>query len=441
MHDHDTIAAIATATGYGGIAIVRISGSEAENIAARVFRGGVLSDHLFVYGHFIDPSGNPIDEGMAVLMKGPRSYTREDVLELHCHGGMHITRQLLAACITAGARPAEPGEFTRRAYLNGRIDLAQAQAVMDMIAANSQASARSAMERLQGGLSKQIHALEDILLNEAARLEAFLDYPDEDLDDLSIQQAHEGIAPVIAMLEEAIAAAPFAQKRREGVQVAIAGAPNAGKSSLMNALLGSDRAIISPIEGTTRDTLSEPLIINGILFLLTDTAGLRETGEAIERIGVERAKESIGQADILLLCLDKTATPPADILHLFTDPRTILVINKDDLPDPNTPIPSHPKTVTISALTGQGLDTLRQTLLDVSGTTAHEDGFLTHQRDVQIASEALQCLYGANEALADQLLDCAAIDMRNALACLSQITGSTDEDLLHRIFSTYCLGK
>ena len=440
----DTIFALSTPAGSGAIGVVRVSGAGAAAIARMVFRG-TLRDHELTVGTLIAADGNPIDHCMAVLMRAPRSYTREDVLELHCHGGAVVVREALAACAAAGARPAHPGEFTRRAYLNGRIDMSQAQAVMDMISANSAAAARASLERMKGGLSRKIGVLEDRLLDILAELTAYLDYPDEDLEPVAAEKVRAAVSPFAAELREAIDRAPMGRRTLEGVRVAIAGAPNAGKSSLLNALLDHDRAIVTDIPGTTRDTLTEAVQIGGVAMLLTDTAGLRDAADAIERIGVERAREAIERADVLLLCVDASEPLPLEAARHLDDPRALLVLNKSDLPSVLTPdaFAGRPslRCLLLSTHTGEGMDTLRAALHEKAEVASPEEALLTHESDVASATRAYDALIRSQDALDGLSLDCAALDLQDALDALREITGTREEALLDRVFSTFCLGK
>ncbi len=440
----DTIVALSTAAGAGAIAIVRMSGPDAVASARKVFRGPLL-DRRLELGTLLDRNGCPIDRGMAVLMRAPRSYTREDVVELHCHGGSVAAREVIAACMAGGARPAQPGEFTRRAYENGRIDLSQAQAVMDMIAAGSAAAARASLVRMNGGLSRKVAGLEDGLLTVAAKIAAYLDYPDEDLEPVAAQDAKRELLPLAKELGEAIEQAPMSRRTLEGVRVAIAGAPNAGKSSLMNALLEHERAIVSGEPGTTRDTLTEQMNIHGVAMLLTDTAGLREGGGDVERIGIARARDAIAQADVLLLCVDASELLPDEALRYIADPRALLALNKNDLKARLSPADfamyQGLGCVTISTVTGAGLEDLREALYEKAAVAAPGEALLTHESDVEAASRALAAVQRACGALDMLSLDCASLDLEDALGALRDITGSAQEALLDRVFSSFCLGK
>ncbi len=337
LHQTDTIAAIATALGDGGVAILRISGDQAENILgeafrpAKSFKNNCMQSHRLYYGHLVDETGAHLDEVMAVLMRAPKTYTREDVAEIHCHGGRAAMQRALARVISLGARAAEPGEFTRRAFLNGRIDLMQAEAVMAMISAGSDSAYRASVRQLEGGASAFIRGCRNDILALMARIEAANDFPDE-IDELSEAREAACKAKAIAARLMARSDAKAARIVREGASVVLAGKPNVGKSSLMNALLGSERAIVTDVAGTTRDVLTEQLTVNGVALTLSDTAGQRETADAIEAIGVERAERAMATADVILLVLDGAAplTPEDEALLAARDARYIVVRNKAD---------------------------------------------------------------------------------------------------------------
>jgi tRNA modification GTPase len=452
----DTIAAIATSLGSGGIAIVRVSGDLAGDIAGRVFRPfkslNKLQHRMMTYGHVIDSKGNAIDEVMAVFFRGPNSYTTQDVLEIHCHGGSEMARQALSCCMAAGARLAEPGEFTKRAFLNGRIDLSQAEAVMRIISAKSEKAARLSQKQLGGALSRKITQLQSDLLDIMAGIEAAADYPEEDIEDQAARQTFERISFLDIALGDLLNSADYAKKLREGIRICIAGKPNAGKSSLMNALLGESRAIVTDIAGTTRDILTEPLNINGIPATICDTAGLRSDGETgsdvIERMGIERARAEIEGSDIVLLVWDMGEPfTDEDRRILALQKPIILVKNKSDLYSGDVALEfANDKTpsVTISALTQQGIGELKNmvaSMFDESDSLG--DASLTEERHVEAVNSARKSLALALEALESGMpVDVCAIDLRDAWHHLGLITGKTaDDELISRIFESFCLGK
>ena len=447
----DTIAAIATAQGTGGIAIVRISGDRAEAILSNMFRpaGGVktLESHRMMYGSAVDARGEALDEVMSVLMRAPRSYTREDVAELHCHGCAACATAVLERALALGARPAEPGEFTRRAFLNGRIDLSRAEAVMQLIGAGSRAAARASLRQLEGGVSAFVRGASDRLTGLMALIEASTDFPDEVEEEAA---ASELIEALRALLSEVRARcdARGARILREGASVVLAGRPNVGKSSLMNALLNQERAIVTDIPGTTRDVLTERLSLGGIAVELSDTAGQRDTLDPIERIGVDRARQAVDRADVVRIVLDAAAPLDAEDEALIrrADDRAIICLNKSDLPEAVNRRQIAGMTgamvLEMSAQSGAGLDALVGELtrrVAVEG----QDGLLTVQRHIELARQAAEALQSAVDSLeAGMPLDTAAIDLREALERFGEITGeNATETVIDRVFSTFCVGK
>jgi tRNA modification GTPase len=448
----DTIAGIATALGDGGVAIVRVSGDMAGAIFARAFRAArhtpPFASHRLMYGHIVDASGNVVDEAMGVYMRAPATYTREDVCELHTHGGHAAAEVALRLCCTLGARPAEAGEFTRRAFMNGRIDLAQAEAVMGVIGAQSQAALKAEQALLAGGVSRFLRDAQDRLLALLAGVEAHIDYPDE----IDLAEATAGLLQGLASLAGDLNAAVDergARILRQGLRVALFGRPNAGKSTLFNALLGEDRAIVTEIPGTTRDVLEGSLSLNGLNIRLLDTAGLRESADTVEKIGVARAREAMHNADAALLLIDACAPLTPEDEALLRQPvgsPCAVLLSKGDAATVLTEADIAARTafrpiVTISARTGQGLGEVRAYLL-AQARLPHE-GMLTHERHMAAARAAAEKLTQAGEALAGGLpLEMGAVDMREALWLLGRITGeSVDDRLLDEIFSTFCVGK
>ena len=449
---NDTIAAIATAPGQGGVGIVRLSGAEAEGILMRVFRPAkkgltALESHLLTYGHAVD-GAETVDECMAVIMRAPRSYTREDVAELQLHGGGYTVQRVLALCLKAGARLAEPGEFTRRAFLNGRIDLSQAEAVMSLIAARGQQAHRAAMDQLQGGASAFIRRAADELYAIAAGVAACVDYPEEISED-------EAAADVLPRLDALAAQIDSACDERAaslitgGLQVALCGRPNVGKSSLLNALLGEDRAIVTDIPGTTRDVVRGTLMLGGCEIHLTDTAGLRDTDDPVERIGVARSNQAMAQAHVVLAVADASrplATEEAQFLRSLDPARTILVLNKSDLPaavtaeDALALVPGAAATV-VSAEDPASLAPLKELLRQRATVT--DRLALTQPRHIDAARRAAQHLRQAGETLRLGLpVDLTTVDLTAAAAALGEITGDqVEEKLLDRVFSQFCVGK
>ena len=448
----DTIAGVATATGEGGVAVVRLSGENAVSIFSRAFRAAKRTppyeDHRLMYGHLVDASGQPLDEAMGVVMLAPNTYTREDVCELHTHGGYAAASTAMRLLTALGARPAEAGEFTRRAFMNGRIDLSQAEAVMGIIGARSQAALKSEEALLAGGASRFIRQAQEKLIALLAGVEAHIDYPDEIDEAEATQGLRSGLNELIAALSGAVDERG-ARILRDGLRVALCGRPNAGKSTLFNALLGEERAIVTDIPGTTRDVLEASFTVNGLNVQLMDTAGLRESGDTVERIGVQRARQAVAQADVALLMVD--ASQPlddADTALLQTDfgCPTAVLLNKEDIHPMLTPqmvaqVSANAPVFTLSARTGLGLSDVRD-YLATQAKLPHE-GMLTHQRHMAAARQAIAHLEQAQAALAGGVpLDVAALDLREALWVLGRITGdSVDDQLLDEIFSTFCVGK
>ena len=449
----DTIAAISTPIGEGGIGIVRMSGPEALAILRRIFkraRGGSLASYRLHYGHIVDPrSGEVVDEVLASYMKAPHTYTRQDVVEINCHGGIVPLRRILELCLREGARLASPGEFTLRAFVNGRIDLAQAEAVLDIVRAKTEAGLRVALDQLKGRLSEEVRRLRARLVDVLAYLEASIDFPEDEIParDLAsdLEQARKG-------LEELLAHADRGLIYRQGIRTAIVGRPNVGKSSLLNALLRTSRAIVAPIPGTTRDTLEETLNLQGIPLVLVDTAGIvAETEDVLTRLGIERSRKALAQADLALLVLDGSeplSEADRQIAALVGEKAAILVINKLDLPqaigEPDI-LPQAPR-VRISALTGEGLEELERTIVEVvfSGQVlASEEPLVSNPRHKDALRRALEHVISAQKAHAQGLpADFLAIDLTAAVSALGEITGETvSEDLLEAIFSNFCVGK
>lgn len=442
----DTIAAIATAPGEGGIGVVRISGPDAAAIGSRLFRGR-LRDRRAAFGHVRDPATEEVvDEALAILMRAPRSYTREDTLELQTHGGPVCLGRVLQLCLNAGARQAEPGEFTLRAFLNGRLDLAQAEAVLDVVRARTEASLRLAVQGLSGELSTQVRAVRVELLNLLGYLSARADFPDEDVPAADIGPALDA---AVGRLQQLIAGADYGIVYRQGTRIAIVGAPNVGKSSLLNRLLREQRAIVAPIAGTTRDTVEETANIRGVPLVLTDTAGLVETLDPVEQMGVVRTRSALQGSDALLLVLDASRPLlPAERALLEETCRRprVVAFNKSDLrrPDPRTL--DEAAAVAVSALSGDGLSELENRLADlVTGGHALQGGaaVVTNPRHKAALVRAATHLRHVQESLTQRLPeDMASVDLRAAIEALGEITGeSVTEDLLDTIFRNFCIGK
>ena len=448
---NDTIAAIATAPGQGGVAIVRLSGPEAESILLQVFRpagrGALpLTSHLLTYGHVLE-AGRVIDECMAVLMRAPRSYTRENVAEIQLHGGGYIARQVLSCCLQCGARLAEPGEFTRRAFLNGRIDLSQAEAVMGLIAAQGERSHRAAIRQLQGGASSFIRKAADTLYDIQAGVAACIDYPEE----ISEEEAAEDLLPrTLALAAELDAACDERAARilQSGLQVALCGQPNVGKSSLLNALLGEERAIVTPIPGTTRDMVTGDLLLGGSIIHLTDTAGLHATEDPVEQLGVLRARRAMEEADAVLAVLDVSRPLSADdreLLRTLDGKNAAIVLNKADLApvlsagEVTELLPGAP-VITVSAEDPASLAPLKAYLAQQAAVS--DQLALTQPRHVEAARRAAKHLRQAAQTAQALSVDMASIDLQAAQLALAEITGDeVEERLLDRVFGMFCVGK
>lgn len=453
------IAAIATAPGRGGVGIVRVSGASLSILVRRIFQRELTPRHAHLLP-FETEEGELLDEGIVLYFPAPHSYTGEDVLELQGHGGPAVLRRVLQRCLDAGSdmglRIAEPGEFTQRAFLNGRIDLAQAEAVADLIEATSEAAARGAMASLSGVFSQKVNALADRIVHLRMLVEATLDFPEEEIDFLEKYQARPMLEALSGELRGIIAQTRQGVILREGLHVVLAGRPNVGKSSLLNALAGEDIAIVTPIAGTTRDKVVQEIHLDGVPLHIVDTAGLRETDDPVERIGIERTWQEIERADVILHLQDATAageeTLDAGIAARLPPNTPVLkVINKIDLVD-NSVADAPPPTddsddavLRISARTGAGLDALRKALLDIAGwNPGAESPWLARERHLRALQQAEEHLAvaTAHAAQDDRVLDLFAEELRLAHESLSSITGEfTSDDLLGEIFSRFCIGK
>jgi tRNA modification GTPase len=427
----DTIAAIATPAGRGGIGIVRVSGPGVARVAQAIL-GRLPEPRVATFGSFAG-----LDQGVALYFPAPHSYTGEPVLELQGHGGPMVMQALLGACLDAGARLAEPGEFTRRAFLEGKLDLAQAEAVADLIDATTQEAARSALRSLQGEFSTAVDQLVAQLTDLRALIEAMLDFPEEEIDALHAKHAAERLATARDTLEAVLSKSRQGSLLRSGVHVVLAGRPNVGKSSLLNRLAGDERAIVTPVPGTTRDALREPVQIEGVPLMLVDTAGLRREGDAIEQLGMERTRHELERADVVLV-VQEAAGNPSPPEGLPSQAKRIDVFNKLDLaPDFRAPA----GTLAVSAKTGAGLDELRRAILEAVGWSATgESVFLARERHLRALESARAHLAAAAKELARWEL--FAEELRLAQAALGAITGEyRADDLLGEIFARFCIGK
>ena len=453
----DTIAAIATPLGESGIGVIRISGSHAYAVGDAIFcspSGKPLAqrrDRSIQHGLVVADDGRPVDEVLMLIMKGPHSYTAEDVLEIQCHGGRKALEEILSLVLAHGARLANPGEFTQRAFVNGRIDLAQAEAVMDVIQAKSRQGLTSAVNQLEGRLSKVIGAMRHELTDFITRLEVTIDYPEEDLEDITVPDVAGAISKQLASLDEMLEASHDGRIIRDGVMAAIAGTPNAGKSSLLNRLLQEDRAIVTDVPGTTRDVLEEWISLKGVPVCLVDTAGIRETDDTVEKIGVTKAKAYMDKADIILVVIDSSRPLSEEDRAILEDTKernVLIVLNKSDL----TPVVAekdlgqygHP-VLSLSAGTGEGLEALKEQLLSLALSHADTAGsaLLTNTRHIELVRQSREALKRALDSIeAGMPVDCAVVDLREAWDLLGSITGDTvHDDMVEEIFSRFCLGK
>lgn len=456
----DTIAAISTPIGIGGIGIIRVSGKEAISIVNKIFRAAnkkslyEVDSHTITYGHIVSQSGKVLDEVLIMLMKGPKTFTREDIIEINCHGGPIPLNAVLMETINAGARLAENGEFTKRAFLNGRIDLAQVEAIMDIIESKTELSLSQAVGQLEGNLSKKIKEYQDILMQIIARIEVSIDYPEYDDDEPITNDFESELRELLKELNELLRTADTGKMIRDGVKTAIVGRPNVGKSSLLNALLEENKAIVTDIPGTTRDVVEAYLNIDGIPFQLLDTAGIRETEDIVEQIGVERSKHSIEEADLVLVLIDAhegLLEKDKEILEEVHGKHVIYVLNKTDLESTiSTEIVkqyfSNGKLVHISAKEQEGLKELRNAMKEIvlkGNATVSNEATISNQRQKQALINAIKSLDKVIEAIEMGLPeDCLAIDLHDAFGHLGMIVGeSLKEEIINQLFSRFCLGK
>lgn len=465
----DVIAAVATPPGEGGIGIVRMSGSGALEIADRIFRSpkglrpSAQAGYTAQFGWVIDPEVSSsliekghgrIDEAVLLVMRGPKSYTCEDTVEINCHGGRAATQRTLAACLAAGARCAEPGEFTRRAFLNGRIDLVQAETVLDVIRAKTDKSLEAAQRQLQGGLSVRVRAIRDSIAHLLSHIEASLDFPEDRIDPMGLEAMDQKASALVEDLTTLAAYGRHARWVKDGLRVVLTGEPNVGKSSLMNRLAQKERVIVSPHAGTTRDTVEETLELGGYPVILTDTAGLRETADPVERLSVERSRRAVEDADLALFVADATRPPTAaEAEHwnaLEGKPRR-LILNKADLAsggpraeylrwkDAGSPLAT-------SCATGEGIEALAGAVVEFIRREAPEttdEVWVYSVRQQHLFKKALLHAQGARQALASGLpVECAASDLRLAMDSLGEVVGAlVTDDILDLVFSQFCIGK
>lgn len=459
MYEETTIAAIATAPGEGGIGIVRISGSQAADVADALFHTKKIKSfheaepYRLYFGHVVR-KGQRVDEGLAVYMKAPHSYTGEDVVEIQIHGSTEALRETLELALENGALPASRGEFTKRAFLNGRLDLTQAEAVMDIIEARGSAALSQAESHLSGALSRFVKMSRDELTDLITKLEVTIDYPEEDLEDLTNEQIGEGLDGIEKSLSSLLKRSEEGRIIKDGLRTAIVGRPNAGKSSLLNALLQEDRAIVTDIPGTTRDTIEESIKIGGVPLVLMDTAGLRETDNKVEKIGIERAKKSMEQADLVLAVIDGSLPlekEDKELLSSLKGRKSMVILNKYDLPqevdeEEIKALAGDAPVVSLSARYGSGMEELEEALRRLTETQDRDAGrrlFLTNLRHVDLVKKALEAVRRAQKSLQDGMpADCITVDLVEAWNRMGEITGETvDNELINKIFERFCVGK
>ena len=456
----DTIAAISTPVGEGGISIIRISGDDAVKVAQRIYKGKDLSkvaSHTINYGHIIDPdTKQEVDEVMVSVMRAPHTYTREDVIEINCHGGLLATNRILQLVLSYGARMAEPGEFTKRAFLNGRIDLSQSEAVMDLIRAKTDKSMKVALNQLDGDLSRLIRHLRKDILDVLAQVEVNIDYPEyDDVEEMTTKMLKEKAVDIQQRIQALLKTAKQGKVLRDGLATAIIGRPNVGKSSLLNALLHEDKAIVTNVAGTTRDVIEEYVNVNGVPLKLIDTAGIRDTADTVEKIGVERSRQALDAADLVLLLIDNSAPLTAEDEKLLTatkDKQRIIILNKTDLPsqldlDHLKELVGDSALIETSIVKHEGMDQLGKQIshmfFDQGIESSQNNVMVTNARHIGLLHQANDALNDVLKEIADGMpVDLVQIDMTRCWDLLGEITvDSYQDELLDQLFSQFCLGK
>ena len=453
----DTIVAISTAPGSSGIGIVRLSGKNSFSIVDKIFKPknvGDIKGYTIKYGNIIDENKNIIDEVLVSYFIGPKSYTSENMCEINTHGNNIILKQILDLCIKNGAKIAEPGEFTKRAFLNGRIDLSQAESVIDLINSKSEKEKQSAINQLEGYLSIEINKIKKNILDIMADIEASIDYPEYDIEEATNKEVLEKANKICIMLEKLEKSFDTGKILRDGVNVAIVGKPNAGKSSLLNAMLKEERAIVTDVEGTTRDTIEEFVTIEGILFKIIDTAGIRNSEDKIEKIGIDKSKKALREADLVIAIFDSTkelSTEDIEILNVIKNKTAIILLNKSDLKNnklkENTNIIDSKKDIIeISALKREGLEELYKKMVElfrIEDIQTENNSIITNIRHKEAISNAKKSILKINETINSGMpIDITAIYFKEAIEELNKITGeNVTEDIINEIFSKFCLGK
>ena len=453
--EFDTIAAISTPLGEGAIGIVRLSGTDSFKIAQKIFKGKDLNSvasHTLNYGHIVDPDKDEIlDEVMVGAMRSPKTFTREDIIEINTHGGIAVTNEILQLVIREGARLAEPGEFTKRAFLNGRVDLTQAEAVMDIIRAKTDKAMNIAVKQLDGSLSDLINNTRQEILNTLAQVEVNIDYPEyDDVEEATTEIIREKTTEFEALLTNLLKTARRGKILREGISTAIIGRPNVGKSSLLNNLLREEKAIVTDIEGTTRDVIEEYVNINGVPLKLVDTAGIRETEDIVERIGVERSRKALKEADLVLLVLN-ASEPLTDqdrqLLEISQDSNRIILLNKVDLPQQIELDEIPADHIKISVLKNQNInqieDRINALFFENAGRVEQDATYLSNARHISLIEKAVESLQAVNEGLAMGMpVDLLQVDLTRTWEILGEITGdAAPDELITQLFSQFCLGK
>ena len=453
--EFDTIAAISTPLGEGAIGIVRLSGTDSFAIAQKIFNGKDLSkvaSHTLNYGHIVDPlTGKVMDEVMVGAMKSPKTFTREDIIEINTHGGIAVTNEILQLAISEGARMAEPGEFTKRAFLNGRVDLTQAEAVMDIIRAKTDKAMNIAVKQLDGSLSDLINNTRQEILNTLAQVEVNIDYPEyDDVEEATTAVVREKTLEFEQLLTNLLKTARRGKILREGIATAIIGRPNVGKSSLLNNLLREDKAIVTDIAGTTRDVIEEYVNINGVPLKLIDTAGIRETDDIVEQIGVERSKKALKEADLVLLVLNASeplTTQDRQLLEISQDTNRIILLNKTDLPEAIETAELPDDVIRISVLKNQNIDKIEERINDLffenAGLVEQDATYLSNARHISLIEKAVESLQAVNEGLELGMpVDLLQVDLTRTWEILGEITGdAAPDELITKLFSQFCLGK
>ncbi|HHF7054973.1 TPA: tRNA uridine-5-carboxymethylaminomethyl(34) synthesis GTPase MnmE [Streptococcus mutans] len=452
-NEFDTITAIATPLGEGAIGIVRISGSKALAIIRKIFKGKNLDDvpsHTINYGHIVE-NGAIIDEVMVSVMRAPKTFTREDVIEINTHGGVAVTNEILQLVLRSGARMADPGEFTKRAFLNGRVDLAQAEAVMDLIRAKTDKAMAVAVQQLDGSLSNLINNTRQEILNTLAQVEVNIDYPEyDDVEEMTTALMREKTQEFETLLTNLLKTARRGKILREGLSTAIIGRPNVGKSSLLNNLLREEKAIVTDIEGTTRDVIEEYVNIKGVPLKLIDTAGIRETDDLVEKIGVERSKKALEEADLVLLVLnsaEKLTDQDRTLLEISQNSNRLILLNKTDLPEQIETDQLPEDCIKISVIKNQNIDVIEERInklfFDNAAIVEKDATYLSNARHISLIKKALKSLQAVNDGLELGMpVDLLQVDMTRTWEILGEITGdAAPDELITQLFSQFCLGK